>query len=78
MGAMFSKPKMPDTSKQEAIMAKQEERVAQQETEKTQQLQARRRAVTRGGSRVGMAALLSPERTNPEMGLRSTLGTGGM
>lgn len=74
MGAMFSKPKMPDTSKQEAIMAKQEERIAQQETEKTRQLQSRRRAVGRGG----MAALLSPDRPNAEQGLQSTLGTGGM
>lgn len=74
MGAMFSKPKMPDTSKQEAVMAKQEERIAQQETEKTRQLQARRRAVGRGG----MAALLSPDRPNAEQGLQSTLGTGGM
>lgn len=74
MSAMFSKPKMPDTSKQEAIMAKQEERLEQQETEKTRQLQARRRAVGRSG----MAALLSPERPNAEMGLQSTLGPGGM
>jgi len=74
MGAMFSKPKMPDTSKQEAVMAKQEERIAQQETEKTRQLQARRRAVGRGG----MSALLSPDRPNAEQGLQSTLGTGGM
>lgn len=76
MGAMFSKPKMPDTSKQEAVMAKQEERIQQQETEKTQQLTARRRAFTRGGGRSGMAALLSPDRPNAEQGLQSTLGTG--
>lgn len=74
MGAIFSppKPKMPDTSKQEAIMAKQEERIQQQETEKTRQLASRRRAVGRGG----MAALLSPERTNAEQGLTTTLGGG--
>ncbi len=72
MGAMFSKPKMPDTSKQEAVMAKQEERLEQQETEKTRQLASRRRAIGRGG----MASLLSPDRPNAEQGLQSTLGTG--
>lgn len=85
MGAIFSKPKMPDMTaqvkaqeqaaqRQEQILQKQEERVSQQETEKTKQLQARRRAVGRGG----MAALLSPERPNAEQGLQSTLGVGGM
>jgi hypothetical protein len=72
MGGLFSKPKMPDTSKQEAVMAAQEERIQQQERDKTQQLMARRRAVGRGG----MAALLSPERTNAEQGLGTTLGGG--
>lgn len=85
MGGLFSKPKMPDMTpqikaqeqaaqKQEQILQKQEERVAEQETEKTKQLQARRRAVSRGGR----AALLSPERPNAEQGLQSTLGVGGM
>lgn len=30
---MFSKPKMPNTSKQEALLAEQEKKIAQQENE---------------------------------------------
>jgi hypothetical protein len=70
MGGLFSSPKMPDTSKQEALMKQQQERLDKQERERMEQLQARRRA--RGGS--GMAALLSPERSDAEQGLQSTLG----
>lgn len=73
MGGLFSSPKMPDTSKQEEIMRKQQERLDQQEREKMTQLQSRRRAIGRGG----MAALLSPERSNAEQGLQSTLGPSG-
>ena len=71
MGAMFSKP---DTSKQEAMLKQQQERLDKQEREKMEALQARRRA--RSGS--GMSALLSPDRPGAEQGLQSTLGPGGM
>jgi hypothetical protein len=70
MGAMFSGP--PDTSKQEKMLKQQQERLDKQEREKQEQLMSRRRAMGRGG----MASLLSPERTNAEQGLSSTLGGG--
>lgn len=59
--------------RQEAILEKQEQRTEAQETEKTKQITARRRAYSRGGTR----ALLSAERSNPELGLapmQDTLG----
>lgn len=70
MGGLFSKPKMPDTSKQEALMAEQQASLDKKEAEQQKQLQARRVAQSRGG----MQALLSPTRTNAEQGLGTTLG----
>ena len=70
MGGLFSKPKMPDTSKQEAQMAEQQASLDKKEADQQKQLQARRVAQSRGG----MQALLSPERTNAEQGLGTTLG----
>jgi hypothetical protein len=60
--------------KQEAILEKQEARTEAQETDKTKQITSRRRAFGRSGVR----SLLSTERTNPETGLQTTLGAGGM
>jgi hypothetical protein len=60
--------------KQEAILEKQEARTEAQETDKTKQITSRRRAFGRSGAR----SLLSTERTNPETGLQTTLGAGGM
>ena len=59
--------------RQEQLLVQQEERTAAQEEEKTKQLTSRRRAYSRGGTR----ALLSTERSNPELGLapmQDTLG----
>lgn len=48
MGGLFSKPKAPDTSRQEAIQAEQERRADAQEKRQLAELAARRRARRRG------------------------------
>ena len=63
-------PKAPDTSKQEEIQEKQEERVARQEAEEQRRLAAQTRARQTGGTR----SLLSPEREDARKGLTTKLG----
>ena len=67
MTSLFSKPKMPDTSKQTALLAEQEKRVQQQETET-----ARRQAASFSARRRRARTSLI---TGNETGvLRETLG----
>lgn len=71
MGALFGGgAKAPDTSKQEAMQAKQEERTKRQEAEEQRRLAAQIAARRTGGAR----SLLSPERQNARMGLSTKLG----
>lgn len=70
MGALFSTPKAPDTSKQEALQAKQEERLKRQEAAEQKQLASRMAARRSGGYR----SLLSKGREDAMKGLTSTLG----
>ena len=50
MASILSKPKVPDTSKQQALLAEQEKRIVQQETESKRKaassLQARRKRIS--------------------------------
>ena len=73
MGGVFSKPKAPrpDPSIQKA-QEKQEQRLAQQETEQKRQIAARSRARRTGGMRL----LMSPARMD-EAGTQSTKLGGG-
>lgn len=70
MGALFSTPKAPDTSKQDALQAKQEARLARQEAQQQEQLRARAAARRTGGAR----SLLSPMREDAMKGITSNLG----
>ena len=86
MGAIFSKPKMPDTSKamaqqteamekQSALLEKQEARLEEQEKTATRQASASARARRRGRSSYRL--LLSPARANAATGIKgsgTTLG----
>lgn len=72
MGALFKTPKAPDTSKQEAIQEKQEERLKQKEADEQRKIAARLKARRTGGYR----SLLSPDRQDAMRGLGTTL-TGG-
>ena len=86
MGAIFSKPKIPDTSKamkaqteamakQTALMDKQEARLEQQEQQAQSTAAASARARRRG--RGAYRLLLSPTRTNAATGIKgsgTTLG----
>lgn len=67
MSTMFSKPKMPDTSKQEARIEAQDKKVAEQEAEQEAQQQSMRRSRGAGARR---SSLL----TGAETGLRETFG----
>ena len=51
MGGIFSKPKQPDTSKQEARLEEQERRAEAQERRQQEELQARANARRRRGRR---------------------------
>jgi hypothetical protein len=64
-------PKQPDTSGQEAILAKQETQAADERARLAAEQMARQRAGRRGG---GFRALLSESRLNAETGLQNTLG----
>jgi len=64
-------PKAPDTSAQEAILAKQETQASDERARLASEQMARQRAATRGG---GFRGLLSETRLNPETGLQNTLG----
>ena len=71
MTNMF-KPKMPDTSAQEAAMKRQEELLAQQEKRvEAEEAQKRRElaATMRARRTGGMRSLLSPMRSTPQIGL---------
>lgn len=70
MGMLFGAPKAPDTSKQEALQAKQEERLKRQEAEELQKQQSRLRSRRTGGYR----SLLSPAREDAMKGLSDNLG----
>lgn len=66
------KPKMPDTSAQEAAMKRQEELLAQQEKRvEAEEAQKRRElaATMRARRTGGMRSLLSPMRSTPQIGL---------
>lgn len=70
MGSIFSKPKAPDTSKQEAALAAQEARISQQEKDAAAKQAASlkaRRAKIAGGK----ASLITGDETGV---LRTTLG----
>lgn len=71
MGGLFggSAPPAPDTSKQEALQDKQEERTKRQTAEEQRRLAAQMRARRTGGTR----SLLSPEREDARRGLSTTL-----
>lgn len=60
----------PDTSKQDAIQAKQEKRTAAQEAEEQRRLAAQTKARQSGGYR----SLLSPDRSDAMAGLGRKLG----
>lgn len=67
MATMFSKPKAPDTSKQQALLAEQEKRITQQENE-TKKRQAAALRARQAGKR-------NPLITGGEVGvLKDTLG----
>ena len=71
MGGLFGGgAKAPDTSKQEALQAKQEERTKRQEAEEQRRLSAQIAARRTGG----MRSLLSPEREDARRGLPTKLG----
>jgi len=73
MGGLFGGgAKAPDTSKQEALQEKQEERTKRQEAEEQRRLSAQIAARRTGG----MRSLLSPEREDARRGLSTTLGGG--
>ena len=66
------KPKMPDTSAQEAAMKRQEELLEKQEARvEAEEAEERRRlaATMRARRTGGMRSLLSPMRSTPQMGL---------
>lgn len=88
MGGMFKKPDMSaqvaqqeralklqelSMQRQEKILKEQEIRLQNEERDKMKQLEARRRAMSRGGR----AMLLSPEREVSELGLAQTKDTLG-
>lgn len=64
--------KAPDTSAQEAILARQEARAEEEKKRLAEEQMARVRASRRGGFR----GLLASERLNAESGLANTLGPG--
>ena len=66
MGSLFSKPKQPDTSDQEARLDEQDRRASAQERRQKEELQARANARRRGGRR--------SLTYNPEQEQVSTLG----
>jgi hypothetical protein len=78
MGGILSSPKppAPDPSiaasqkKQEAILAKQEQRAEAQEASQARRLSSSARARRTGGIRM----LLSPDRDDAQLGLSDTLG----
>jgi hypothetical protein len=71
MGGLFGGgPSAPDTSKQEALQAKQEERTTRQTAEEQRRLASQMRARRSGG----MRSLLSPARENAQTGLSGKLG----
>jgi len=87
MGAIFSKPKMPDTSalqqaqikameKQSALLDKQEERIDQQEQEALKQASARARSrrMARGGYRMLLSPLRGGEAAQGISGTDTKLG----
>jgi hypothetical protein len=65
--------KAPDTSAQEAILARQEKQAADERARLATEQMARSRAAKRGG---GFRSLLSEQRLSPETGLQNTLGPG--
>jgi hypothetical protein len=73
MGGLFgSSAPAPDTSKQEEMQEKQEERTKRQTAEEQRKLRAQRQARRTGGAR----SLLSPDREDARSGLPTKL-TGG-
>jgi len=72
MSGMFSTPKPPPPDPElEAAQKRQEARIEADERQQKAQIAARRRARQVGGMRM----LLSPEREDARMGVRSTLGS---
>lgn len=67
MTAMFSKPKMPDTSAQEKRLAEQDAKLKQQEQEQAAREAAMSRSRGRGARRSSLI-------TGAETGLREVLG----
>ena len=73
MGGLFSSPKMPQVAPETtAAQARQEARLAEEERQQKAQLAAQRRVRQIGGQRM----LLSPEREDARLGIRTTLGSG--
>lgn len=82
MGGLFGKPKAPapdpaiaeSQKRQEETLKKQEIRTAEKEKSANEKIQARKRAMRKGGQRI----LLSSARENPTLGiddgLKTTLG----
>ena len=70
MTSMFSKQKMPDNSKQQALLAEQEARVTQQETE-TKRRDAAAIAARRGRSNARSSLITAGNETGVT---RTTLG----
>lgn len=70
MGGMLSKPKAPDTSKQQALLADQEKKVAQQEAE-TKRRDAAAMNARRGRSSARSSLITGGNETGV---LRNTLG----
>lgn len=68
---MGGKQKAPDTSAQEAILARQEQQASEERARLAAEQMARQRAAKRGG---GFRGLLSEQRLNAETGLQNTLG----
>lgn len=69
--SVSQQPKAPDTSKQEAILGKQEAQAAEERKRLAAEQMSRQRAASRGG---GFRGLLSEQRLNAESGLQNTLG----
>ena len=73
MNSLFGKPKMPDTSKQEALLKQKEDAIALQESERKKALAAKGRA---GAGASSTSSLLSGLDTGvtPVGAKRTTLG----
>jgi hypothetical protein len=72
MQGLFSKPKAPDTSKQDTLVAKQEQQIAQEE--KTAEAARRQSAAATRTKRSGTAGLISGSELGVTPVGRTTIG----